>query len=346
MIGPVMLDLAGLSLDPEERDLLRHPRVGGVILFSRNFSSRKQLSELTCAIRALSPTLLIGVDHEGGRVQRFREGFTVVPAMRELGKLYEADAEQALRIASQTGWLIGAELISHEIDISFAPVLDVDQGVSEVIGDRSFSSRPQQIIDLAQALISGMHDAGMAAVGKHFPGHGSVAADSHLQIPEDPRSLAEIECSDMLPFARLSRLLDAVMPAHVIYSEADSKPAGFSRFWLTQVLRGKLGFQGAILSDDLSMEGASVGGTYAERAEVAMEAGCDMVLVCNNRKGAIEVVENIAASEDISAVRLAQLRRKKSYCSRALQSDPRWQESRQALYALRRVDGPSSVKKA
>lgn len=345
-MGSVMLDLAGLSLDPEERDLLRHPRVGGVILFSRNFSSTKQLSELTRTIRALSSELLIGVDHEGGRVQRFREGFTVVPAMRELGRLYETDAAQALRIASQTGWLIGAELLSHEIDISFTPVLDVDQGISQVIGDRSFSARPQEIIDLAQALISGMHDAGMAAVGKHFPGHGGVAADSHLQIPEDLRTFAEIECSDMLPFARLVGLLDAVMPAHVIYSNADNKPAGFSRFWLTQVLRGTLGFKGAILSDDLSMEGASAGGSYAERAAVALDAGCDMVLVCNNRKGAIEVVESVAASGENSAVRLAQLRRKKSYCSRALQSDPRWQEARQALYSMCKVDGQSSVKKA
>ncbi len=337
MIGPVMLDLAGLRLDLEERDLLKHPGVGGVILFSRNFSDRDQLSKLTREIRAISPRLLLAVDHEGGRVQRFREGFTAIPAMRNLGNLYEKSRAHALQIAKQAGWLIAAELLSHDIDISFAPVLDVDRGISEVIGDRSFSSKPRVVIDLSRALIAGMHDAGMVATGKHFPGHGSVAADSHLEIPEDPRIFAEIECSDILPFAALTKLLDAVMPAHVIYSSVDSKPAGFSRFWLTDVLRGELGFKGAILSDDLSMEGASVGGSYAERAAVALDAGCDMVLVCNNRKGAIEVVESGFVQSAESALRLARLQRKKSYSPSQLQSEPRWKEASAALSSIKNI---------
>jgi beta-N-acetylhexosaminidase len=280
--GTVMLDLAGLRLSAEEKELLRHPSAGGVILFARNFESPRQLLALTEEIRAQRPELLIAVDHEGGRVQRFQEGFTRIPPMRLLGERWEADAGAARDLAQAIGYVVAVELRAHGVDFSFAPVLDVDFGSSSVIGDRAFSDEPTVIAALAGAFVSGMTAGGAASVGKHFPGHGYVRADSHVDVPVDMRSLEEIEANDLHPYRELiAHGLAAVMPAHVIYPEVDERPAGYSRVWLKEILRGGLGFGGTIFSDDLSMEGASLAGGPAGRAHAAIEAGCDMVLLCN-----------------------------------------------------------------
>lgn len=289
-IGPLMLDVAGTELNEEEKQVLSSPVVGGVILFSRNYLNPVQLTKLISEIRECSSNLIIAVDHEGGRVQRFREGFTRIPPMRSLDRVYQEDKAQGLKQAFDLGWLIAAELIAFDIDISFTPVLDRDHGVSEVIGDRAFSCDLETITALSSSLVSGMKEAGMASTGKHFPGHGAVVADSHHEIPEDNRSLEQIMQNDTIVFERLIPLgLDALMPAHVIYSQVDDQPAGFSNVWMQDILRGKFGFEGVIFSDDLSMEGASVAGSYVARADAALSAGCDMVLVCNNPDAAQEV---------------------------------------------------------
>ena len=312
-LGPIMLDVPGTTLTDDDRRRLTHPLVGGVILFKRNFTSPAQLLELTQAIRALrTPHLLIAVDHEGGRVQRFRDGFAVLPPMRELGKLWDAHPVQARRLARECGYVLAAELRAHGVDLSFTPVLDLDYGASGVIGDRAFHSNPDVVTELAHALMLGLKDAGMGSVGKHFPGHGFVRADSHLEIPLDERSYADIEQADLIPFRRMADYgMTGVMPAHVIYPAVDSQPAGFSRIWLQQILRGDLGFDGVIFSDDLSMEGASVAGTPVERARAALEAGCDMALVCNNSAAADAVLEGLTALNwrmpAVSIARMARL---------------------------------------
>jgi beta-N-acetylhexosaminidase len=295
--GPVMADVRGLVLDAMEKDVLRHPAVGGVILFSRNYESPAQLRALTADIRALrEPQLLIAVDHEGGRVQRFREGFTPIPAMRRFGSLAMTDRDEGRAAAEAAGRVLATELLSHGIDFSFTPVLDVDFGASSVIGDRAFSSYPDTIAVIAGALLSGMRAAGMAGVGKHFPGHGYVHLDSHIAVPVDERSLDEIDVADMLPYRKLIPLgLEGVMPAHVIYPRIDAKPAGFSEIWLKRILREQLGFNGLIFSDDLSMEGASVGGDIVARGKAALEAGCDMVLVCNAPERAMQLIDGLQA---------------------------------------------------
>jgi beta-N-acetylhexosaminidase len=282
-IGPVMLDVVGTALTEEDRRRLRHPLVGGVILFARNYESPQQLMQLTAEIHALrTPPLLIAVDHEGGRVQRFREGFTRIPPMRELGYVWDGHPKRARHLAQQAGYVLAAELRACGVDFSFTPVLDIDFGSSAVIGDRAFHSDPQAIADLAHSLLQGLRQGGMPTVGKHFPGHGYVAADSHLAIPVDQRSYTDIELSDLIPFRQMiSYGMTAVMPAHVIYPRVDAQPAGFSEVWLKKVLRGELGFEGCIFSDDLSMEGATVAGDVVQRATAALHAGCDMVLVCN-----------------------------------------------------------------
>ena len=280
--GAVMLDLAGPELGAGEKELLRHPAAGGVILFSRNFESPRQLLGLTRSIRAERPELLVAVDHEGGRVQRFKEGFTPIPPMRLLGERWDTDAGGARALAEAIGYVIAVELRAHGVDFSFAPVLDVDFGSSSVIGDRAFSDEPTVIAALARAFVSGLGAGGVASVGKHFPGHGYVKADSHVDVPVDTRSLDEIEATDLHPYRELiASGLSGVMPAHVIYPRVDDRPAGYSRVWLQDVLRGRLGFEGMIFSDDLSMEGARVAGGPAERALAAIDAGCDMVLLCN-----------------------------------------------------------------
>lgn len=282
--GPLMLDVAGIALDDEERRRLCHPLVGGVILFARNFRSAAELRLLCAEIHGLrTPALLIAVDHEGGRVQRFRsDGFTALPAMRALGELSDEAPAAAVRMATATGYVLAAELRAHGVDLSFTPVLDLDYGCSRAIGNRAFHRDPTVVAGLARALTDGMAQAGMACVGKHFPGHGFVEADSHHEIPRDLRSLDTIWAEDLLPYrGALGSRLAGVMPAHVIYPEIDPHPAGFSRFWLQEVLRDRLGFGGVIFSDDLNMEGAAVAGDILGRARAAHEAGCDMLLVCN-----------------------------------------------------------------
>jgi len=282
--GPVMLDVGGLDLTAEDRERLAHPLVGGVILFARNYGSPAQLKALTAAIRALrAPHLLVAVDHEGGRVQRFRDGFTAIPPMRSLGTAWDVDVAAAAREATRIGWMMAWELRAHAVDFSFAPVLDLDHGASTVIGDRAFHRNPNAVAHLAAALHAGLHAGGMAAVGKHFPGHGFVAADSHSDIPVDDRPLEKILADDLVPFGVMVRRgLEAVMPAHVIYPAVAVEPAGYSRKWLQEILRARLGFDGIVFSDDLGMAGARGAGDMVARAAAAAAAGCDMVLVCND----------------------------------------------------------------
>jgi len=331
-IAPLMLDFDGIELSAEERELLQHPLTGGVILFSRNYESIEQLEQLTKAIRqATSNEILISVDHEGGRVQRFRSEFTELPAIATL-----SEQDQSEQKSYRHGWLMAAEVRAMGIDFSFAPVLDINYGVSEVIGDRAFNEDPQIISHLATEYIKGMRDAGMASTGKHFPGHGAVTEDSHHEIPKDSRSREEIWNADIIPFTNLINAgLDAVMPAHVIYSEIDEKPAGFSNYWLQQILREELKFDGVIFSDDLTMEGASVMGGYTERAEAAMEAGCDMILVCNNRKGAIEVIDNASINQrEQSAKRLNRMKGQSFMSRSALLDSKRWAETVEEITAF------------
>jgi beta-N-acetylhexosaminidase len=292
-LGPIMLDLEGLALTSEEKEILRHPQVGGVILFTRNYHSPEQLRHLIQQIRAAQYThLLIAVDHEGGRVQRFRDGFTQLPAMGEMGALYASSPEQAKTKAKQLGHTMASELRAYDLDFSFAPVLDLDKGVSEVIGNRAFHRDPQIVIALSKAFIDGMHSAGMAAIGKHFPGHGSVAPDSHIDIPVDKRSLNDIMQDDAIPFIELTKNnIQGLMPAHIVFEQVDPLPVGFSQYWLQTILRQQLNFQGAIFSDDLSMAGASMIGDMNERAKQALLAGCDCILVCNDRPNASKVLE-------------------------------------------------------
>ena len=322
-LGPVMLDLAGTVLETDERELLAHPMVGGVILFSRNYESPRQLIELTRAIRAVrDPALLIAADHEGGRVQRFREGFTAIPPMRWFGALNATDQAAAHRAAECAGYVIAHELGACGVDFSFTPVLDVDFGSSSVIGDRAFSSEPAVIASLSRALVAGLAAAGMGAVGKHFPGHGFVRADSHLHVPVDERRFSAIEAADLVPYrALIGQGLIGVMPAHVIYPAVDSLPAGFSARWLKDILRRELGFDGMIFSDDLSMEGASVAGAMDDRARGALEAGCDMVLVCNTPESARALVHSLNAAP-LDAARAGAMRGRARFdaprCARAV----------------------------
>ena len=283
-LGPVMLDVAGKVLSDEDRARLRHPHVGAVILFARNYESPEQIAQLTAEIRSLrAPELLIGVDQEGGRVQRFRAGYTTIPSMGELGRDWDRDRTQAFARAQAAGFLIAAELASSGVDFSFTPVLDLDFGRSAVIGDRALHRNPNAVAHLAAALVEGLHAAGMAAVGKHFPGHGYAAADSHVELPIDDRPLAALVAADLVPFgALIAAKLDAVMPAHVVYPAVDMQPAGFSSVWLREILRGGLGFGGMVFSDDLCMAGALAAGDIVARADAACAAGCDMVLICND----------------------------------------------------------------
>jgi beta-N-acetylhexosaminidase len=278
-LGPLMIDVAGLALTDLERERLCHPLVGGLILFARNYASPQQLEQLTAEVHALrSPALPIAIDHEGGRVQRCSDGFTRLPAMRRLGELWDRDRQAALLAARRVAYVLAAELRACGVDLSFTPVLDLDWGRSSVIGDRSLHRDPAAVVELAGALIDGLRSAGMAACGKHFPGHGWVEADSHVDLPVDERHFDEL-APDLEPYRRLR--LDAVMPAHVIYRQVDPRPAGFSPFWV-RLLREQLAFDGVIFSDDLSMAGASVAGGIAERCSAAWDAGCDLLLVCNS----------------------------------------------------------------
>jgi len=318
--GPISLDVLGLKLNAEDRRRILDPLTGGVILFGRNFANRKQLTKLTAEIKKLRADVLISIDHEGGRVQRCRaDGFTHLPAMRKLGELWTAksvsthvaeSAALAMAVATACGYVLAAELRACGIDFSFTPVLDLDFGRSGVIGDRSFSRDPQIVFALAKSLNEGLRLAGMANCGKHFPGHGWAEADSHVAIPIDERSLAEILNEDAKPYEWLDLSLAAVMPAHVIYPKVDQLPAGFSKIWLHSVLRQELGFEGVIFSDDLSMEGASVAGSVVKGAELALEAGCDAVLICNRPDLADQLLAKLKVSRvkrTQSAIRLNRL---------------------------------------
>jgi beta-N-acetylhexosaminidase len=309
-LGPVMLDVEGLALSAIERDRLKHPLVGGVILFARNYQSPEQVEALVRDIHGLrTPRLLVAVDHEGGRVQRFRDGFTSLPPLRHLGNIYDENPKRARRLAETSGWLMATELRAVDVDFSFAPVLDLDRGVSQVIGDRAFHSLPEAVADLAHAYMHGMHRAGMAATGKHFPGHGAVEADSHVALPVDDRLLVDIMAEDVVPFERMIHYgIEGIMPAHVIFTCVDAQPAGFSSTWIRKILRGQLEFQGVVFSDDLSMEGAKGAGDVVARAKLALSAGCDMVLVCNDPAAADQVLAGLGHYDDpVSHLRLVRM---------------------------------------
>ncbi|MYN11884.1 beta-N-acetylhexosaminidase [Pusillimonas sp. TS35] len=331
--GPVMVDVQGTTLTAHERDRLRNPLVGGVILFARNFESRAQLTALCGAIHALrNEPLLIAVDHEGGRVQRFRtDGFTPLPAMCHFGQMWSQDSPVAMRLATETGYVLGAELRACGVDLSFTPVLDLDYGVSEVIGTRAFHRDPRVVTMLARALIHGLMLSGMAACGKHFPGHGAVTADSHHEIPIDDRGFEQIMQEDAAPYGWLGDMvLPSVMPAHVIYRKVDPNPAGFSSHWIKQVLRRDLGYDGVVFSDDLTMEGATVAGDILARAQAALRAGCDMVLVCNRPDLADDLLARLDVTHSPESV--ARIRRLMPRLPApdwdTLQADPRYQYAR------------------
>lgn len=335
-LGPLMIDVQGFELSAEERELLRHPLVGAVILFTRNFETIEQLERLVADIRGLrSPALLVAVDHEGGRVQRFRQDFTVLPPMRVLGHAYDMDAAVGRDLARQCGWLMAAELRAVNIDLSFAPCVDLDHGMSSVIGDRALHRDPHIVAQLAIAFMSGMREAGMMATAKHFPGHGAVVADSHVALPVDRRALADLD-EDLYPYRRLiDNGLASIMTAHIVFCEVDERPAGFSARWLREELRKRLGFQGAIFSDDLSMAGAAVVGDMTARARAALAAGCDVLSCCNNRQGVLQVIDSLRGSGDPSSqMRMARLHGKQgdSHLDRqALRASPQWLSCERAV---------------
>lgn len=334
----LILDIPGTELRAEDIAIMQHPAVAGVILFTRNFESPEQLCQLTSAIRkAVDRNILITVDHEGGRVQRFRNGFTAIPAMAKIRKAAQSQA-QATMLACELGWLMAKELLVCGVDHSFAPVLDV-HGPSTVIGDRAFSDDADEIIVLAHGFIRGMHEAGMKATGKHFPGHGTVIADSHIDVPIDRRSFATIHANDGRVFAALAPHLHAIMPAHVIYPDVAPEPAGFSHYWLQTVLRADYQFEGLIISDDLLMAGAHVAGTVTERAEAALSAGCDLLLVCNDQQEAQRVLEHVRfpAPERDAFQYLGGTTETTGLA--ALRQTSRWQEAQIIVERIHRIAG-------
>jgi len=322
-----MVDVEGKTLDREDREILEHPLVGGVILFTRNYESREQLGHLIQQIHEVrDPRLIVAVDHEGGPVQRFRDGFTHLPAAAQLGNLYRHDDEHALKLVRDVGWLLAIELRAIGMDISFTPVLDIEKAGSHVLQDRTYHSDPQVVAEMARQLMSGMQEAGMQATGKHFPGHGGVRGDSHHELPVDERSFEDIYALDILPFERMIHYgLAGIMPAHVVYRQIDPNPAGFSRYWLQDVLRRRLEFSGVIFSDDLSMAGAHVVGGYTERAEAALDAGCDVLLVCNNRQGAAEILDQVRPKPNpVLQTRIARMHGKIVDGLMEYKENPRW----------------------
>jgi beta-N-acetylhexosaminidase len=335
-----MLGIPGPRLGADDRELLAHPATGGVILFDRNYQDPSQLADLTAEIHGLrEPRLLVAVDQEGGRVQRFRSQFTRLPALACFGALYDDDRDAAAKLTRDCGWLMAAELRACGVDFSFAPALDLRTRESIVIGDRALHRDPEVVAILARAFMAGMGSAGMCAVGKHFPGHGSVAGDSHLTLPVDDRDLETLRVADMLVFERMIHYgLPAVLAAHVVYSKVDARPAGYSRMWLTHVLRGELGFSGAVFSDDLGMAGASLDGGATAQAALALEAGCDMVLLCNDRAAAESVVEDNPQRESaLRSARLARLHGRNAKSWQELQADSRHRDIATTIGALDRA---------
>ena len=339
-MGPVMLDVQGTSLSQEDIEIIQHPLVGGLIFFTRNYQSPEQIAQLSQQIRtAAKKPMLLAVDHEGGRVQRFRDGFSLIPAMGKLWQMADQNIVLAKELAKQSAILMALEVQAVGIDISFAPVLDINN-ISEVIGDRGFHQQPEYVSELAEAFITGLHQVGMKATGKHFPGHGSVKADSHIDLPIDLRPKVDIFQQDLVPFKALiaKGKVDALMPAHVIFPAVDSQAVGFSRYWLQNILREQLGFNGVIFSDDLSMQGAACVGGYIERAEAAQSAGCDMLLLCNNRKGCVEVLDGAnIVSASTSSQRLTKLLKAPSSNDNwaALQTNVAWKNASQLINSFR-----------
>jgi beta-N-acetylhexosaminidase len=332
-LGPLMIDLQGAELQPEERELLQHPLVGGVIFFSRNYVDPPQLLALTEQVRATrSPPLLLAVDHEGGRVQRFRQHFSKLPALRRIGQAFDLDTRQGLELARQMGWLMAAELRSFNIDLSFAPCVDLDYGISEVIGDRAFHRRSEVVAQLAIAYMHGMRDAGMPATAKHFPGHGAVVADSHVAVATDRRPYVDL-VDDLAPYHRLiANGLPGVLVAHVLFPEVDDKPASVSPRWVQQILRAELAFQGAVFTDDMSMVGASIAGDAVSRSRQALAAGSDMVLICNSRNDVISVLDNLRVTpEPASQLRLVRMRGKDGLSRDELLASDSWQVAKRWL---------------
>jgi len=327
--GSVIIDIAGTSLTEDDKKVLAHPLVGGIIYFARNYESVEQITSLSQDIRQHRPDILIAVDQEGGRVQRFKAGFTRLPAMQRFLPLYRKNQQAALSLVEDCGWLMAVELLAVGVDLSFAPVLDVDDNFCQVIADRAFSPKPEEVTELAGAFMRGMQDAGMATTGKHFPGHGSVSGDSHAVSPVDNRTMEQIARHDLIPFKNLLPSLHAVMPAHIIFPKIDSLPVGFSPYWLQTQLREILCFDGVIFSDDLTMEGAAVAGNYGERAIAAIDAGCDMILVCNNREGVLEALAALDSYPQVNNVeqrntRIARMQATKKWSVDELQGSHRY----------------------
>jgi beta-N-acetylhexosaminidase len=332
-LGPLMIDVAGTELSAADRELLSHPLVGSVILFTRNYTDPAQLQALVADIKGLrSPALLIAVDQEGGRVQRFRPGFSPLPPLRRIGHAFDADAQQGLAMARALGWLMAAELGACGVDFSFAPCVDLDYGLSEIIGDRAFHAQALAVAQLAMAYMHGMRDAGMAATAKHYPGHGAVVADSHLALPVDRRELADME-PDLLPYRRLiANGLPALMVAHVLYPAVDPAPASFSRRWIHELLRGELQFGGLVFADDLTMGGAAAVGDLATRARRALAAGCDILPVCNDRPGVEQLLQRLRLPIDPAAqLRLVRMRGRSGYHFETLRASSAWQSAREWL---------------
>lgn len=328
--GPVVVDVVGTTLTEEDLNRIRHPAAGAVILFARNFENCEQLIALTEDIkRQREPELPVCVDHEGGRVQRFKEGFTLIPPMRTLGKLWDRDRQLGRELATSVGYVIASELGAHGVDFSFTPVLDLDYGGSSVIGDRALHYDPTAVGALGACLVRGLGQGGVAAVAKHFPGHGYATADSHVAAPTDDRPFAQIFKKDVLPYRQVIEAgLAAVMPAHVVYTQVDPEPAGYSKHWLQEVLRGQLKFEGLVFSDDLSMEGAAVAGGPPERARAAMAAGCDMVLLCNNPQGLDELLESL---KDVPLQRPERLEKMVKQGGRDLRKSVAYRDAQQLL---------------
>ena len=335
-LGPLMVDIAGTELAPEDIEVLSHPLVGSVILFTRNYRDVAQVTRLTAAIRAVrTPHLLVAVDHEGGRIQRFREGFTRLPSARSLGRRFDEDRREGLSAAQAAGWLMAIELRAVGVDFSFAPCVDLDHGVSEIIGDRSFHREPDAVGALAVAYMAGMREAGMAAVAKHFPGHGAVIADSHVALPVDRRSFADLE-PDIRPYRLLiENNLAGVMPAHVVFPAIDPRPASLSKHWVTGVLRGEMGFHGCVFADDLKMAGAAAFGDVIERTELAIAAGCDVLPICNDRQAVKSVLDHFGSDlgSPASQARVVRMRAR-GEAPTNLGADRQWQQTVSLIASL------------